>query len=285
MLDATIPGTCLLPEIISPPGAGHDGSPRVGRRAIRLLKPPVPGQLPGTLIHAPLVPADRELMPEVRAALVDAHAIVIVVGYRDVIVDPQGSRAREAEARVRGWLPIAAQIAAPELLTVVVEGVEESNSNLDSRLAWTRRNAREALKLPSDWPYNGIVEMSSHVVLKEAEAERTSKAPTGQEALAWDSYGVTELLGRTLGPYELDPARWLTESALRRARAVFKWAAHELGDRLAGRPRDGAVDPDQVLLPRYARQRQSWLVALGLGDWLAAAGPEIDAALRDLADA
>jgi hypothetical protein len=32
----------------------------------------------------------------------------------------------------------------------------------------------------------------------------------------------------------------------------------------------------------YARLRQAWLLALGLGGWLRAAIPEIDAALVDL---
>jgi hypothetical protein len=282
MLDATIPGSCPLPGIIAPPGAGNDGSPRVSQRSVQPLNPSQPGPIMSTLIHAPLVPEDRELMPEVRAALIDAHAIVIAVGYRDVIVDPHGSRARDTEARVRGWLLIARQVAAPELLTVVVDGVEESNSNPATRLAWTRRHAREALRLPLDWPSAGIIETSSRAVVEETEAEQAGKAPPGQQAHAWDAYGITELLGRTLGPYELDPARWFTESALRRARAVFAWAEHELSDRLAVRPRDGRVEPDQLLLPHYARQRQAWLLALGLGGWLRRAIPEIDTALSDL---
>jgi hypothetical protein len=134
-------------------------------------------------------------------------------------------------------------------------------------------------------PYEGIVELSSRLVRAAAEEERAGQVPPGHEAWAWDSYGITEVLGRTLGPYERDQARWLTESALRRARAVFSWAAHELGDRRDARPQGGTVEPDQVLLPHYARQRQAWLLALGLGDWLASAVPEIEAALRDLADA
>jgi hypothetical protein len=223
-------------------------------------------------------------MSEVRAALIDAHAIVIAVGYRDVIVDPRSRRADEAAERVRGWLELVADVVAPELLTVVVEGVEASNSNLDNRLAQTRRTIQDVLILPPTWPSDGIIEMSSHLVLKAAEDERIRKAPTGQQAWAWDSYGITLVLGRTLGPYDRDPARWLTESALRRARAMFGRAERQLGDLLAVRPLGGPVDPEQVLHSQYARQRQAWLLALGLCDWLTSAVPEISAAISDLAD-
>jgi hypothetical protein len=283
MLNATAPGTCLLPGVICPPDLSHDNVSPVARRGIRLLTAPGPDQIPGVLIHAPLVPTDTGLMREVRAAVIDAHAILIVVSWRDVVTDPYGSRARETEARLRGWLPMAAEVAAPGLLTVVVEGAEVSNSHPASRLAWTRREARRALRLSPDWPYDGITELSSRLVQTAAEEERTGLAPPGHQAWAWDSYGVSEVLSRTIGRYQLDPARWFTESALRRARAVFSWAARDLGDRLCPRPPGGDVDPGQALLPRYARQRQSWLAALGLGDWLAAAVAELDSTLGDLA--
>ena len=285
VLDATSPGTCALPGVIAPPGVRRDGEPRVTTREARLPPSAPPGRLHVTLAHAPLVPQYPDLMPDVRAALIDAHAVVLVVSYGDVIVKPDGRRAREAQARVRGWLPIATQIAAPDLLTVAVDGVRASNSNPRSRLAWTRRHAREALQLPPDWPAEGIVELSSQAVLEEAAAERAGTAPPGQQALAWDAYGITGLLRRALGPYERDPARWFTESALRRAGAAFAWAALDLDDRLAARPRDGHADQDQLLLPHHARQRQAWLLALGLGDWLRTALPEIDAALRCAAGA
>lgn len=284
VLDATSPGTCALPQVIAPPGVRSEGQPRVTIEDVRLLPSSPSSRLHASLAHLPLVPEDNDLMPDIRAELIDAHAIVLVVSYTDVIVNPDGRRARAAEERVRDWLPLVAEIAAPEQVTLVVDGVKASNSNPQSRLAWTRRHARQALKLRPDWPPEKVIEMSSQSVLEAAEAERVSKAPPGQQAHAWDSHGITELLDQTLGPYERDPVRWFTESALRRAKAVFEWAEHDLGDRLEVRPPDGRVDPDQLLLPHYARQRQSWLLALGLGRWLRTAIPEIDAALRDLAD-
>jgi hypothetical protein len=283
VLDAASPGSCVLPEVVAPPGIDQSGSPQITRRTIRLLPSSPPGTLAAILIHAPLVPENADLASEIAAELGDAHAVVFVVGYRDVIVDPAGRRAAEAAKRVGPWLRLAAGIAAPELLTVVVEGAEASSSNPDSRLFWTRRDAARGLNLPPDWPSAAIIEMSSHLVLAAAEQERTGHAPTGQRERAWDAYGITELLGRTLGPYRSDPSRWLTESALRRARTTFKQARRQLGDLLEVRPPGGPIDPEQVTSPLHASQRTAWLLAVGLDDWLATAVPEIDAAIRELA--
>jgi hypothetical protein len=284
VLDATTPGTCALLEVMAPPGVALSGAPQLTRRAIRPLRSSSAGRLAGILVHAPLVPENTDLTSQIPAELGDAHAVVFLVGYRDVIADPGGRRAAETAQRVGAWLRLAMNVAAPELLTVVVEGAEASNSNPDSRLFWTRHDAAQGLGLPPDWPSAGIVEVSSHLVLAAAEAERTGGAPTGQRERAWDAYGFTELLGRTLGPYEHDPSRWLTESALRRARTMFERAGHQLADLLAVRPVDGHVDPDQVTSPLHARQREAWLLALGLGDWLATAVPEVDAAIGELSD-
>lgn len=284
VLDACAPGACALPEVLAPPGPDPAGGPQITRRPIRLLAASSPGLLAALLIHAPLVPGTVDLTSEIMGELGDAHAVVIVVGYRDVIVDPAGRRAAETAQRVASWLRLAADVTAPQLLTVVVDGVEASNSNPDSRLFWTRRDAAAGLNLPPDWPPTGVVEMSSCLVLAAAGQERAGAAPTGHQQRAWDAYGITELLGRTLRPYQSDPSRWLTESALRRARAVFDQARRQLGDLLAVRPADGSVDPDRATSALYARQREAWLLGLGLSGWLATAIPQIDDEIRLLSE-
>jgi hypothetical protein len=284
VLDAISPGGCALADVLAEPASGGDAAapawrPGIVRRAGWLPPSAALSRVRARLSFSALVPDDPDLAPGIRAQLIDAHAVVIVVSYRDVIADPVGGRAAETARRVGGWLPLVTDVAAPELVTLAVDGAEASNSEPHSRLGSTRRQARKVLELPASWPSAGITEISSRLALDAVTEHRVNAAPASYLGWALDAYGVTGLLERTLVPFDRDPARWLTETALRRARATFTRAGGELADQLVSRPPGGQLDSGQVLRPRYARQREAWLIARGLASSLTSASLALGQAL------
>lgn len=109
--------------------------------------------------------------------MLDAHALVLVVSYRDIVIAPQSRHATEVAECVRNWLPLSMKIVAPDLLTVAVDGVEECNSNPASRLGWTRREVWQHLSVPFDWPQAGACELSSQNALAAVIDERAATRP------------------------------------------------------------------------------------------------------------
>jgi hypothetical protein len=287
MLDATSPGACSLADLLTTPGpAQESGSParrRVTRRTLRLAPSAGPFPVSAELITAPLVPDEPAIQPDIRAELIDAHAVFVVTSYRDVIPDPAGQRATEAAARILPWLSLASDLVAEDLLTLVVDGTEVSNSNPDSRLSWTRRQLRELLTLPPEWPEAAIREASSRTALEEMLKERAGRLSPEHLKWAWDAYGISAIAERTFLPFQADPVRRLTESALRRALAMFSRAKDELEGVLGSRQPGGGIGADEQLLPIRARQHQAWLVSAGLIGSLESAVPALRATIAEVA--
>ena len=147
-----------------------------------------------------------------------------------------------------------------------------------------RRQLRELLRLPPDWPAAAIREASSRTALKEVLKERAGRLPHEHLKWAWDAYGISTVAERTFLPFLADPVRRFTESALRRALAMFSRAQQELEDLLGSRPPGGGIGADEELLPIRARQHQAWLVSTGLIGSLKSAVPALRATIAEVAD-
>lgn len=217
---------------------------------------------------------------DVRAAVLEAHAVVVVVDYREVVADER--RAQRIAGIVAPWLRLAAEWTAPELLTLAVDAVEWSNSVPESRLGWTRRVVRDRLALPDGWPAEGITEMSTARAFAAIGREARGAAPPGFAERERADQGVDAVLDRTIGPFDRDPAHFFALAAMSTARASFRRAATVLGEMLAARPADPGLDPDGLSSGRSAGRRQAWLVAEGLAGSLATAGDTLSDALDEL---
>ena len=276
VLDATAPGTGYLADVLT--GGAFVTYPADATR------PPPPGldtalplvitdlaegpaqdasipQVP--LVEAQPLPSDPGIQPRwafvrpgiedavLRAELLSAHAAVVVVHYRDVVVGDE-PRHRAVAHQLRPWLGFAAAELPADLLTIVVDGIEASSSNPASRLGWTRQQVYTRLRLPDTWPATGIAELSSLSALR-----RPDRHPGG-EPERWRRAGMNALLARTVGPFYVDPAAMFARSALLRCRSLFARARDSLSGVLH------ADLPDPANLPAVARQRRARLLGRGL---------------------
>ncbi len=285
LLDATTPGSCGLADVLT----GGD----------RLSYPDQPALVSGGLEPSLPTPRLRWCLPRlcfarlgsgealteaaVRAEVLDAHAVAIIVGYRDVVADQGGKAAAAVAERVGPWLALAVEVAHPDLITVVVDGVEASNSSPGSRLSWTRQKVRRRLPLPAWWEASAIVETSSLNARRALSDVRSGQAPPSLAAHSWTADGIAALLDRGIMPFERDPVRWLTETALRRARFAFGRAGEALADILAARPAGALVDEASALDPGYARHRRAWLAAQGVAEILRPADDALAGAIAQVA--
>ena len=134
--------------------APHQSSGLAGRLADRLA---------GSVLGACPVLAEVRLPTDLPAAVVreqvaGAHAVVIAVGYYELVGAERGEAPARRLAAGRGWLAQAARLLSTADITIAVDGRTTQRSDPASRADWIHLMAVEKLGMPRDWPANVIME-------------------------------------------------------------------------------------------------------------------------------
>lgn len=95
---------------------------------------------------------------QLREQLARAHAVVIVVGYYDLVSEELAAEAAGRMAAAADWLAWTAGWLEPDHVTIAVHGRATRRSDSVSRADWVRQMAVSRLGLPRTWPPRVIVE-------------------------------------------------------------------------------------------------------------------------------
>lgn len=101
---------------------------------------------------------------QLREQLARAHAVVIVVGYYDLVSEEPAADATGRMAEAADWLAWTAGWLEPDHVTIAVHGRATRRSDPVSRADWVRQMAVSRLGLPRTWPPRVIVETGPDAV-------------------------------------------------------------------------------------------------------------------------
>jgi hypothetical protein len=159
--------------------AGHPAA-RLADELAEALKDSVPGARPMlSLIDLSAGPP----VEVVREQLGGAHALVLAVGYYELVSDRPSGPAAERFGMAAGWLTQARRRLGPDDVTIAVDGRTTRRTDPFSRRDRILLNAVERLGMPPGWPAGVIVETGPEAV-RGALAERVLQAYRADLALA-----------------------------------------------------------------------------------------------------
>jgi len=140
------------------------------------------GSVPGALPRLSVVRLEPTTPnAQLREQVARAHAVIIAVGYYDLVSEEPATDAAERLAAAADWLAWTACWLDPDQVTIAVHGRTARRSDAIGRADWVRQMAVGRLGLPRAWPPQVLVE-------------------TGPDAVR------DALSARVLDPFRADPA-------------------------------------------------------------------------------